>query len=80
MKRHYVAVDLGAETGRVVVGAVDEHGVDLDEVHRFPNAAVRLPDGLHWNVLRIYEEILRGLELALARAGDDGHTTRMPGR
>jgi rhamnulokinase len=67
--RQYVAVDLGAETGRVVVGSVDDGGIELREVHRFANAPVRTPDGLHWNVLRIFEEIVRGLELALA-AGD----------
>lgn len=69
-RRHYVAVDLGAETGRVVIGAVDDAGVELHEVHRFPNAPVRTPDGLHWNVLRLFEDILRGLELSLASTGD----------
>jgi rhamnulokinase len=70
MTRQYVAVDLGAETGRVVVGGVDDDGIELREVHRFPNHPVRTPDGLHWNVLRIFEDILSGLELALADAGD----------
>lgn len=70
MMHQCIAVDLGAETGRVVVGGGDEDSISLREVHRFPNRPVRTPDGLHWNVLRIFEEILIGIELALA--SDDG--------
>lgn len=66
MKRHYAAVDLGAETGRVVVGSVDDDGIALREVHRFPNRPVRTPDGLHWDVLRLFDDLLIGLERALA--------------
>jgi rhamnulokinase len=64
--RQYVAVDLGAETGRVVVGGVDDDGIELREVHRFPNRPVRTPDGLHWDVLRLFDELLAGLQMALA--------------
>ena len=70
MKRQYLAVDLGAETGRVVLGGIDDSGVELHEIHRFSNAPVRTPDGLHWNVLRIFEELVHGLERALTDAGD----------
>ncbi|HEX2739317.1 MAG TPA: rhamnulokinase family protein, partial [Rubrobacter sp.] len=38
--------------------------VSLEEVHRFPNVPVRLPDGLHWDVLRIFREIKDGLAKA----------------
>lgn len=65
----YVAVDLGAESGRVVVGTLEEGRVRLDEVHRFANVAVRTPDGLHWDILRLYAEILDGLRLAAQRYG-----------
>ncbi len=68
MKRHYVAVDLGAETGRVVIGGVGDDGIGLTEVHRFANTPVRTPDGLHWNVLGLYDEVVRGLERAVATA------------
>jgi rhamnulokinase len=63
----HVAVDLGASSGRVVVGRVGPSRLDLQEVHRFPNEPVRLPDGLHWDILRLYREVLRGLRTA---AGD----------
>ena len=55
------AVDLGASSGRVMVGLVGPARLELHDVHRFPNDPVRLPDGLHWDALRIYHEVLEGL-------------------
>jgi rhamnulokinase len=65
----YAAVDLGASGGRVMVGRVGPSLLELSEVHRFANEPVRLPDGLHWDILRLYQEVLRGLRSA-ARAAD----------
>ncbi len=65
----YAAVDLGASGGRVVVGRVGPGTLELTEAHRFPNVPVRLPDGLHWDVLRLYREVLDGLRAAAAGAG-----------
>ena len=64
MSACYLAVDLGAESGRVVLGRFDGERMSLEEVHRFPNLSVRLPDGLHWDVLRILQEIKEGLAKA----------------
>ena len=50
--RLVAAVDLGASSGRVMVGRVGPNELELTEVHRFPNEPVRLPDGLHWDILR----------------------------
>ena len=61
------AVDLGASSGRVMVGRVAPTELELTEVHRFPNDPVRLPDGLHWDILRLYREVLGSLREA-ARA------------
>jgi rhamnulokinase len=65
MSAGYLAVDLGAESGRVVLGRFDGRRVSLEEIHRFPNLPVRLPDGLHWDVLRILYEIKEGLAKAV---------------
>jgi rhamnulokinase len=65
MSAGYLAVDLGAESGRVVLGRFDGRHVSLEEIHRFPNLPVRLPDGLHWDVLRILSEIKEGLAKAV---------------
>ncbi|MEW2267948.1 rhamnulokinase family protein [Streptomyces sp. NPDC047853] len=64
----FAAVDLGATSGRVILGRVGPDNLDLTEVHRFPNTPVRLPDGLHWNVLALFQGTLDGLREA-ARAG-----------
>jgi rhamnulokinase len=67
--RLVAAVDLGASSGRVMVGRVAPDELGLTEVHRFANDPVRLPDGLHWDILRLYREVLVGLREA-ARAAD----------
>jgi len=63
----YVAVDLGAESGRVVAGTLADGRARLTEARRFANVPVRTPDGLHWDVLRLYGELLAGLR-AVGRA------------
>jgi len=67
--RNYLAVDLGAESGRVMLGTLAGDRLSLTEVRRFANIPVRLPDGLHWDVLRIWSEIKSGLSAAQARNG-----------
>ncbi|MGH2945604.1 MAG: rhamnulokinase [Solirubrobacteraceae bacterium] len=57
----FAAVDLGAESGRVVHGRLDRDRVTLWVAHRFPNRPVRLPDGLRWNLLALFTEVLHGL-------------------
>jgi len=64
----FAAVDLGAESGRVVVGRLHDGRIDLEVVHRFANRPVRLPDGLRWNLLHLFTEALDGLRLARERA------------
>jgi rhamnulokinase len=62
------AIDLGATSGRVVVGHVGGDGVRLDVVERFPNNPVRVwegaAEGLHWNLLELFRSILLGLTAA----------------
>jgi rhamnulokinase len=71
--RLVAAVDLGASSGRVMVGRVAPNELELTEVHRFPNEPVRLPTGMHWDILRLYREVIGGLrEAARAADGADG--------
>lgn len=58
------AVDLGASSGRVVVGHVGPDRLDLETVVRFPNGPVRRDDGLHWDLPRLVEQSLEGLRTA----------------
>ena len=62
----FAAVDLGAESGRVALGHLTEGRVELELVHRFANRPVRLPDGLHWNLLDLFANTLEGLSRAAA--------------
>ena len=66
----FLAADLGAESGRVMVGRLDGDRLSLSEAHRFDSRPARLPDGLHTDVLRIFAEIQHGLGSA-ARSGDE---------
>jgi rhamnulokinase len=66
--RAFAAVDLGADSGRVVLGRLDGGSVSLEVVHRFPNRPVRLPDGLHWNLIGLFADTLEGLGRAAAKA------------
>jgi len=66
--RVFAAVDLGAESGRVVTGRVDGGSVALEVVHRFANRPLWLPDGRHWNLPQLFSETLEGL----ARTGAAG--------
>ncbi|MGY5115618.1 rhamnulokinase [Streptomyces sp. 900105755] len=60
----YAAVDLGASSGRVMVGRVGPDSLELAEAHRFANRPVRVPEGLRWDVLGLYAGVLDGLRAA----------------
>jgi rhamnulokinase len=63
-QRNYLAIDLGAESGRAILGGFDGERLTLSEIHRFANHPVRLTDGLHWDVLRLWSEIKESLSRA----------------
>jgi rhamnulokinase len=66
------AVDVGASSGRVMMGRVTPEELRLEEVSRFANGPVRLGSTLHWDVLGIYRGVLDGLRAAGRAAGADG--------
>ena len=65
--RNYLAIDLGAESGRTIVGSLDGKQLTLTETHRFANGPVRLPDGLHWDVLRLWSDVKDGIRKSASR-------------
>ncbi|WP_413450303.1 rhamnulokinase family protein [Georgenia phoenicis] len=69
----YAAVDLGASSGRVIVGRLEGGRLETTEVTRFPNAPVGVPAGerevLHTDVLGLYREVLAGLRTAVREHG-----------
>jgi rhamnulokinase len=67
--RVYLAIDLGAESGRVMAGLWNGKTLRLEEVHRFPNGPVHLADSLRWDILRLWAEIQSGLAMAARKYG-----------
>lgn len=67
----YISVDLGAESGRVIVATIGDGRLELDEVHRFANGAVQVGDNLHWDVLHLWHQIKLGLRKAATEHGRD---------
>ncbi len=68
---NFLAFDLGAESGRAVVGRFDGERLSLEDVHRFPNGPVRIHNSLHWNVLSLFSEMKRGLAKTIAEHGQE---------
>ncbi len=64
MDRHYLAFDLGAESGRAILGTLADLRIELTELHRFLNTPVRVPSGLYWDSLRLFYEICEGIGAA----------------
>src|SRR5258708_4984487 len=64
-----LAFDLGAESGRAVVGHFDGHRLSLQDIHRFPNTPAATLDTLHWHVLHLYTEMLAGMRKCAALPG-----------
>src|SRR5579885_1806402 len=67
--KQFLAFDLGAESGRGILGRFDGARLNLEGVHRFANGAVRTLDTLHWDVLRLYGEMLQTLRLCAGKHG-----------
>jgi rhamnulokinase len=61
MSRCYVACDLGAERGRVILGEFQRDRLTVSEVHRFKNQPVEEKDSLYWDIALLYQETLAGL-------------------
>src|SRR5690242_5226472 len=70
MSQQYLALDLGAESGRAMLAHLAQHRVELTEVHRFPNVPVRLATGLYWDSLRLFHEMCEGVRAASSRADE----------
>ena len=66
-EQHYIACDLGAESGRVLLGTLSEDHITIEEVHRFPNGGVDIDGSLRWDIGRIFDELKSGLRLVARR-------------
>jgi len=64
----FAAVDLGASSGRVVLGHVDAQRLEIEEIHRFANVPVSVSGTLRWDVLGLFREMLAGVSAAARQA------------
>jgi rhamnulokinase len=67
MEKHYLAIDLGAESGRVMLGSLAGGKLTLEEIHRFANVPVTIQGTLRWDLLNLFSEAKEGLRKAAAR-------------
>lgn len=67
MPTYYLACDLGADSGRVILGTLDEGEIAIEELHRFPNGVVKTSGALHWNFEGLLNELKTGLKKAAER-------------
>lgn len=66
-----MAIDIGASSGRAIVGVYDGQKISLKEVHRFENVPVIMQDTFYWDILRLFHEIKTGIRLACHEAEAD---------
>lgn len=68
----FIAVDLGAQSGRVMLGVFTSDGVDLTEVHRFANSPIEVDGIWCWDIERLFDDTLTGIGNALRAAQATG--------
>jgi len=61
---HYLAIDLGAESGRAIAGTLDRGHLTVEELHRFPNVPVQERDAMYWDTKKLWQEIQTGIAIA----------------
>lgn len=64
---HYLAVDLGAESGRVILGSLSGGRLSIEEIHRFPNKVNEKNGHYHWDLSDLQQQIFSGLEKAVQK-------------
>ena len=59
---HFFAVDLGATSGRTILGSIGKGTMELKELTRFPNPIIETGGHFHWDIYALYNEIIKGLK------------------
>lgn len=68
----YIAIDLGAESGRAMLATLENERLTLEQVHRFAHHPCTLPTGLHWDLTHLWQNIVEGIGRGVARARERG--------
>ena len=67
---NFVAVDLGATSGRVILATFGGEGVKMEEIHRFPSPIIQMCGHFYWDLPAIYQSVLKGLKMVAERGID----------
>ncbi len=67
MKNCFFAVDLGATSGRTILGSFSDNGLNLEEVNRFPNQLIQTGGHFFWDIYALYQNIIDGLKIVAKR-------------
>ena len=59
--KHYIAIDLGATSGRVILAGLEGEKLEMETVHRFPTPLLNIGGKYYWNIYSIYDDIVKGL-------------------
>lgn len=70
MSKNYFAVDLGATSGRTILGRITSEGVKIEEINRFPNNLIRANGHYYWDILALYHNIIEGLKIVASRGAE----------
>ena len=62
MNKYYLAIDIGASSGRHILGHLENGKMVLEEIHRFPNGNVEKEGELTWDIDGLFQEILIGMK------------------
>jgi len=63
----FIACDFGAESGRLILGTIEQNKISLEEIHRFPNRQVKVFGHIYWDLLYLFDELKKGLSQAVSR-------------
>lgn len=67
MKQCFFAVDLGATSGRTILGSFGEGNLELEVLNRFPNHLIEAGGHFYWDIYELYRNVLEGLKAAARR-------------
>lgn len=66
---HFLAFDIGASSGRAIVGILENSKLQLQEIHRFKNKMVQIHGSYYWNIYSLFEELKTGLKKCVSEFG-----------
>ena len=66
-KKYYFAVDLGATSGRTIIGSLEQGKFNIEELTRFDNQLIETGGHFYWDIMALYQEVINGLKLVAQR-------------